>query len=121
MRLRLAIQIACLTVIAANANQVRAGGGFIGTTTCNIYETATMERTAYQCDVAEAGDIHHVYTRVLLPTGSMAESFVYADTDYGNRSRIVLKGIISIFAEPPYRNMGRRCAMLTGSKLLCYR
>lgn len=121
MRWSTAAQLSCLAVIISNINRVCAGGGFIGSTTCIIYETMTMKRASYKCNVAEAGDIHHIYTRVSLPSGTFAESSVYNNTEYGNRSRIVLKGIISIFAEPPYKNMGKQCAMLPKNKLLCYK
>jgi len=112
--------IVILSTTSINA-RVYAGGGFIGPTVCTIYETSSMMKKSYNCNVAEAGDIHEIYVRVSLPNNTSAESTVYNDLVYGNKSRIHLKNIISVFAYPPYKNMGRMCAMLTLNKLLCYR
>ena len=86
-----------------------------------MFEITTMKKSAYKCNVAEAGDIHHQYTRISLPNDMLAESNIYNDTEYGNKARIVLSNIISIFFSAPYRNMGKQCAMLSRSKLVCYK
>ncbi len=80
-----------------------------------------MKKHFYRCNVAEAGDMHSVYTRASLPKGNNAESTVYIDTEYGNTARVELKNLLSNFADPPFKSMGKQCAMLDRGKMICYK